>query len=398
MTLITCPRCSGAGLILKPTTTQCKLCSGTGKWERIEITPEEINLAPSEPVRAVISKQYKIVLLGEAWGEQEARMGMPFVGASGNELNNMLEEAGINRSDCFVTNVFNLQPQPTNDVKNLGTERKLSNVPMPEFQRGVYLQNQYFPEVQRLWDELEQVRPNLVVAFGNTALWALTGNYGIRSLRGTITESTFGPKGLKVLPTYHPAAVLRDWSIRSVVVADLMKAARQAKFPEIRRPSRKIWLEPDLRDIEYFYHKHWIPATKGKYDIETAGQTQITCVGFAPSNNLAIVIPFVDNRKPDGSYWPNPHQEKLAWEWVGRFLQHEENPYLELGGQNTLYDINWLWTKVGITPRNYVSDTMLKHHAYSPEHEKGLGFLGSIYTDEPAWKLMRKSDATKRGE
>ena len=41
---------------------------------------------------------------------------------------------------------------------------------------------------------------------------------------------------------------------------------------------------------------------------------------------------------------------------------------------------------------------MLKHHAINPELEKGLGFLGSVYSYEPAWKLMRKNDSTKRGE
>jgi hypothetical protein len=123
-------------------------------------------------------------------------------------------------------------------------------------------------------------------------------------------------------------------------------------------------------------------------------------VGFAPSPSKAIIIPFVDNRKGNGSYWPDVESERRAWEWVGRYLAHSEVPEIELVGQNTLYDINWLWTKVGLTPRNYVRDTMLKHHAINPELEKGLGFLGSIYTDEPAWKTMRGKGmfTIKRGE
>jgi hypothetical protein len=64
--------------------------------------------------------------------------------------------------------------------------------------------------------------------------------------------------------------------------------------------------------------------------------------------------------------------------------------------QNGLYDLNILWRSYGITVRNFEEDTMLLHHALQPESEKGLGFLGSVYTDEASWKMMRtKSKVTK---
>jgi hypothetical protein len=176
-----------------------------------------------------------------------------------------------------------------------------------------------------------------------------------------------------------------------------MKAKRQALFPEVRRPARKIWISPDLRDIEKFFEVYVRKATKLSVDIETVSNRQISCIGFAPSKDLALCIPFVDPRK-GGSYWPSAHQEKLAWLWVRRMLHHIENPEIEILGQNFIFDVNWIWTKIGFTPKNFTRDTMLKHHAINPELEKGLGFLGSIYTDEPAWKLMRKNDSTKRGE
>ena len=342
-------------------------------------------------------RRYPIMLIGEAWGEEEARIGMPFVGAAGRELNRMLEEAEIERRDCYATNVFNLQPPNSNDIKNLCTDRKGSTVPLPEMSRGQYLQDEYFPEVQRLWSEVESIRPNLVIALGNTALWALTGSYGIKKLRGAITAATLGnAQGIKILPTYHPAAVLRDWSMRSVVVADLMKAKRQSLFPEIRRPKRELWLEPSLNHIELFYNQYVARCTKLSFDIETAGAKQITCIGFAPCPERAIIIPFVDNRQLDGNYWQSPEEERLAWIWVRAYLNHAA----EKVGQNTLYDINWLWHRVGATPYQYRHDTMLKHHAINPELEKSLGFLGSVYTDEPAWKTMRGKGlfTIKRGE
>jgi hypothetical protein len=57
--------------------------------------------------------------------------------------------------------------------------------------------------------------------------------------------------------------------------------------------------------------------------------------------------------------------------------------------QNGLYDIHFLWRKYGIAPARCEHDTMLLHHALHPEMLKGLGFLGSLYSTEPAWKLMR---------
>lgn len=382
----TCISCNGTGVVFNARGgATCSRCKGTGS-------------ATAAVTKTSIPKK-TIVILGEAWGSEEARLGIPFVGASGRELDRMLEEAEIDKTNCYLTNVFNLQPQPTNDIKNLGTDRRSSTVPLPEMQRGVYLQDQYYSEVQRAWKEIEEVSPNLVIALGNTALWALTGNYGIRALRGTISESTIGVRGIKVLPTYHPAAVLRDWSIRPVVVADLMKAKRQSSFKEVRRPARKIWVEPDIRDIERFYTDHILKSKKLSVDIECIMDLgQISMIGFAPSPELALVVPFTDLRNRSGSYWPTPHQEKMALEWCRKILEHAEDPEIEILGQNFLFDTNWIWSKLGFTPKNFCRDTMLKHHALNPELEKGLGFLGSVYSDEPAWKLMRKNDSTKRGE
>ena len=65
-------------------------------------------------------------------------------------------------------------------------------------------------------------------------------------------------------------------------------------------------------------------------------------------------------------------------------------------GQNFLYDINHLWANYGITVPHATNDTMLLHHALQPEMQKGLGFLGSLYTNEASWKFMRHSETIKR--
>lgn len=331
----------------------------------------------------------KIALVGEAWGEHEERVRAPFVGPSGYELTRMLNEAGVHRADCFLTNVFNLRPKPTNDIENLcGPDRAGG---LPPLKAGKYLRPEYLPELQRLKKELGDLKPNITVLLGNTAAWAILGNSGISKIRGAVTA---GPHG-KCLPTYHPAAILRDWSLRPVTVLDLAKAARESAFPDIRRPARTIYLEPSMTDLWEYYHAKLAPARQIAFDIETAGQ-QITCIGFAPGPESAIVVPFSDPRKAGGSYWPTLGDECNAWAYV-RHVLGSDRPKV---AQNGLYDIYFLWKSYGITVNNFEDDTMLLHHALQPESQKGLGFLGSVYTNEASWKLMRTRGKTtiKRDE
>jgi hypothetical protein len=77
-----------------------------------------------------------------------------------------------------------------------------------------------------------------------------------------------------------------------------MKAKRESQFPEIRRPNRQIWIEPSLQDLELFYETYIAGCQRLSVDIETSG-TRITCVGFAPSGRIGIVIPFYDPRKKE---------------------------------------------------------------------------------------------------
>jgi hypothetical protein len=60
--------------------------------------------------------------------------------------------------------------------------------------------------------------------------------------------------------------------------------------------------------------------------------------------------------------------------------------------------MHFLWRRYGITVPFAQDDTMLAHHALQPEMEKGLGFLGSIYSDEASWKFMRKEKDTIKRE
>ncbi len=369
-----------------------------------------------------------ILLLAEAYGEAEARHSAPLVGPSGAELLRLLDESGAitlspaehtalgafyatrnsgpllriwaAHPEVHRTNVFNIHP-PHNDLGHfLGAKADaLRGYPTLKLPRGRHIhpagnfvRAEFGPELQRLGDEILDHNPNIIVCLGNCALWALTGSVGVGKLRGTTLSSTHTVAGYKLLPTYHPAAILRAWDNRPVVVADLMKAVRESAYAEIRRPPREIWIEPTLADIRRFIGEHIRGCQLLSTDIETVG-TRITCIGFAPNPHLALVVPFDDPRTTGGSFWPDVAAEHDAWALVRSVLEDPSVPKLF---QNGAYDIAFLWRSMRIKVLGAAHDTMLLHHALHPETLKSLGFLGSIYSDEGSWKDMRKAKTTKR--
>jgi len=325
-----------------------------------------------------------IAIVGEALSEADEETGRPFSGPAGWHLDAMLSAAGISRRDCLVTNVFNLRP-PRNDVKFLCGPKTQGVPSLPPLMRGKYLLRQHEAQLTRLYAEIESANPNLILALGATATWAFTGLIGIRTVRGMLAQGNAACGHRKVLPTYHPSAVTRQWTLRPIVVADFEKAARLSADPTFSRPSRKIWIEPTLDDLRLYEETELAGATKLACDIETK-QDQITCIGFAPRADSAIVIPFF--KHSGANYWQTQEEEVAAWEYVARWLRDYPTVF-----QNGLYDMGFLWRVYGIPTPRAVDDTMLLHHALQPEMEKGLGFLASLYTDEASWKFMIKGMA-----
>lgn len=376
----------------------------------------------------------KIMFVLEAWGEREAELGKPLVGASGQETIRLCLESGLSKDTALAesiisgmwrdakmnphsmlslrelwldkasmlwTNVFNLRPSyDSNDIKLLCASKKEvggAAYPYAPFSQGKYFRPEFFPHIERLKQEIETVKPNLILACGGTATWALLGSSAITAIRGAATECKLVP-GIKVLPTYHPASIFRKWDWRPVILADLMKAAREREFPEIIRPRRRVLINPTLAELYAFEAELNTPAKRDcilSVDIETKAK-QITCLCFADSSERSVVIPFWGPNPARPHYWATPQEEVAAWSLAGRLLA---GPWPKLF-QNGMYDLQYL-ARMGFKVMNCREDTMLLHHSLFPELPKGLGFMGSIYTNEAAWKLMnrvKKEDALKRDE
>jgi len=307
-----------------------------------------------------------------------------FSGAQYNILRQLFGQVGLPLKATEKHAIFSFHAR---DILDLAGPKAEGLAGFPAVGPGKYVHQKYKTDLDRLAAVIERVKPNLILGFGPVAAWALLRNKSVKGIRGAPTKSVYGPK---TLITYHPASVLRDYGLRPVVIADLDKATRELQFPEIRRPSREIWLEPTFQDLLDFEARFIEPATQLSIDIETA-QRQITCIGFAPSDDRALVVPITCRKAKDGNYW-DAGTELQVWRWIRK--QCARN--VSIIGQNFLYDANFLWTSYGITCPSMSEDTMLLHHSLQPEMEKGLGFLATIYTNEPPWKMMRKSDTLKR--
>lgn len=129
----------------------------------------------------------RIFIVGEAPGADEEAKGIPFVGASGMELNRMLGEVGITRSECFVTNVCRERPLG-NDISTFIAQSKKEITKDHTLLRDKYVKRPIIEGYKLLLVELETVKPNIVIALGNVSLWALTGIWGIVKWRGSMLE------------------------------------------------------------------------------------------------------------------------------------------------------------------------------------------------------------------
>ncbi|HEX6396270.1 MAG TPA: UdgX family uracil-DNA binding protein [Steroidobacteraceae bacterium] len=155
----------------------------------------------------------RLVLVGEQPGDEEDLKGRPFVGPAGRLLDQLLEEAGIDRKSVYVTNAvkhFKWEPRG---------KRRLHKTPAQQEVAAC-----------EIWlrGELERLRPSVVIALGATALRALCADAGpVGKTRG---ESLQTDQGLRLVATWHPSALLRArdenvQKMRAEVVEDLRRAA-----------------------------------------------------------------------------------------------------------------------------------------------------------------------------
>jgi uracil-DNA glycosylase len=147
------------------------------------ICEEATNLVPGEG-----SATAAVVIVGEAPGASEDKAGCPFVGRAGKLLDTLLEEAGLQRDDVFITNVVKARPPGNRDPK---ADEVAHHLPWLEAQ-------------------LEVIRPRLLVPLGRHALARFAADVKITEAHGRVLERD----GRRLFPMFHPAAGLRSTAVR----------------------------------------------------------------------------------------------------------------------------------------------------------------------------------------
>ena len=366
---------------------------------------------PSGPIPA------KVMIVGEAPGAEEERTGSPFMGASGNELTKMLQEAGINRNECFITNLIRIRPAG-NDLSSFIAFKKEDVTPSHIRLRDKMVLKCVEEGYNLLLKEIEMCDPNIIICLGNAAMWALTGKWGITEWRGSVMKSDVVDR--KVIVAYHPAAILRQWSWRPILVHDLRRAKRESSQKALEAPQYAFSVRPSLATVmarldelwsivklvgvpDLFLDRH-IPGqpVPGKLrepltlavDIETRSH-HMTCIGIAWSKTEALCIPLTCAEDPTG-YWSLEEEAQIVY----RLYQLFTHAGVRIIGQNFIYDIQHIIRWWHFTPR-FAFDTMLAQHVLFPGTPKALDHLASLYCGEYCqWKgearLLWKNDLEEK--
>lgn len=145
------------------------------------------------------NEKAEILFVGEAPGSNEDKQGLPFCGMSGKILNELLNSAGLQREDIFITNTVLCRPS---NNRNPAKE-----------------------EVENCRERLDKLikimRPKVIVTIGNFATERILGRNGVKSMHGKVCSIIFNGREIKVVPVIHPASYL--YSGRNPELLEQMK-------------------------------------------------------------------------------------------------------------------------------------------------------------------------------
>lgn len=155
------------------------------------------------------NKQADLMFIGEGPGADEDKQGIPFVGRAGKLMNMAFEAIGLKREEVYIANIVKCRPPGNRNPEDDEATVCLN-----------YLRNQVI-----------LVKPKIVVLLGNVALKNILGKeYGITASRGKWVEK----RGIWYMPTWHPAALLRDENKKIDFIMDLKEVmSRYELYSEV---------------------------------------------------------------------------------------------------------------------------------------------------------------------
>lgn len=147
-----------------------------------------------------------LMMIGEGPGAEEDAKGEPFVGPAGQLLDRMLNSIGWDRGSVYIANVIKCRPTDEDGNNRQGSPEEVA---------------QCIPFLER---QIQAISPSVIMTLGNLATKTLLGtDVGITRMRGQWTTWS----GIPVMPTFHPANLLRDPGNKHYVRLDLRKVAKK---------------------------------------------------------------------------------------------------------------------------------------------------------------------------
>jgi len=163
-----------------------------------------------------------LMFVGEAPGFHEDKQGVPFVGAAGKLLDQLLAGIALTRADVYVANVLKCRPPGNRD-------------PMPDEIEACE---------RHLWKQIELIEPRVVATLGNFATKLLSGRQtGITRVHGQEQETTLGGRRVLLYPLYHPAAALYTPRMLEVLKSDFARLP-ELLGREVDPPPEPVFLTP----------------------------------------------------------------------------------------------------------------------------------------------------------
>lgn len=272
------------------------------------------------------------VIVGESPGSREIAVGKPFVGPSGQMLDDILNRSGFNSLgiEPYVINALNCYP---------------ANKDLARLEAGCRAC------ASRVTSEITKYPRKVILTLGAAAAWSVTGDYGIRILasRGEIRKSNMASEG--VVLAVHPAYVLRNGSALSVWQKDIAQAVKLLKGQ-----APDVWTEPtwSVIDKPSMYNDVVDSYIDGSKKLVT-GDTETDCLHWADGSMLCLGI-----TKGNGSH-VDVITEDMLYKMPQTTKRLMEAESIIWNWHNGLFDIKW-FKKMGIEAR-VDEDTMLLSYA-----------------------------------
>jgi uracil-DNA glycosylase len=353
----------------------------------------------------------EVLIVGEAWGSEEELRQQPFMGAAGNLLNKLLGEAGIDPSTCLFANVVDQRPGG-NEFTNFLYPASAKESPF----HGVHARPVLSAGVRKLYRLAVELKPKLIVACGNWPFWAFSdrvsiGNSnkprgfkvptGVGNWRGSQLFTTRGVSTpIPLLPVYHPALILRDYTSYYPTLHDLKSKVHKALQGKWEVPPLPGAIpKPTFETVEFFLRSWFDSMQTGikvelSTDIETYRRRHITVIGISDGvTHLCIPFFYFEKGGVYKDYWTLEEEHKIVW-LLKRVLEH---PNAQIIGQNYAYDYQFMLRTLGIkAPPAF--DTMVMHHLCWPGTPRGLDYLSSLYCEDHVYWKEESEDWDGKGE